>query len=265
MSRAAASTRSPARRRPASAVALGTGAGPLYRRVVATLRQRILDGHYAVGTQLPAEAELSEQLGVSRHTLREALRQLRDDGLISSRQGSGTTVMARLPAQPFVHEVQSIGDLLDYAASMSFKIHKSGMIELDAGLAARFGAQTGERWLRLEGPRFSHADGRLVALTVVYVPAAYADIAPLVGHRRGALYELIEAMHGLRVDEVEQSVRACGAPDWAAPALGVAPGTTVIEVARVYRVRSGERVQVALNLFPTDRFNLTMKLRSRRR
>jgi GntR family transcriptional regulator len=52
-------------------------------------------GSYSAGTQLPAEAQLASNLGVSRATLREALRQLQDRGLIVRRHGRGTFVAKR--------------------------------------------------------------------------------------------------------------------------------------------------------------------------
>src|SRR5882757_1555538 len=60
---------------------------PLYRKVLQTLKERILSGAYAVGTQLPTENELVVEIKVSRHTIRAALRQLRDDGVLPGSTG----------------------------------------------------------------------------------------------------------------------------------------------------------------------------------
>lgn len=56
------------------------------------LRQAITSGTFRPGTQLPTESELCEMLGVSRTVVREALRVLEEDGLVSRRQGVGTFV-----------------------------------------------------------------------------------------------------------------------------------------------------------------------------
>jgi len=56
------------------------------------LRQAITRGAYRPGSQLPTEAELCEMLGVSRTVVREALRMLEDDGLVTRRHGVGTFV-----------------------------------------------------------------------------------------------------------------------------------------------------------------------------
>lgn len=56
------------------------------------LRQAITRGTYQPGSQLPTESELCEMLGVSRTVVREALRVLQDDGLVTRRHGVGTFV-----------------------------------------------------------------------------------------------------------------------------------------------------------------------------
>src|SRR5918996_4169366 len=56
------------------------------------LRQAITGGTFRPGSQLPTEAELCEMLGVSRTVVREAMRVLEDDGLVTRRQGVGTFV-----------------------------------------------------------------------------------------------------------------------------------------------------------------------------
>ncbi|HUL99877.1 MAG TPA: winged helix-turn-helix domain-containing protein, partial [Mycobacterium sp.] len=64
-----------------------------YLQVARTLRKEIVDGVYPVGSQLPTEHELCERFAVSRYTIREALRRLRDDNLVSSRPRAGTLVV----------------------------------------------------------------------------------------------------------------------------------------------------------------------------
>jgi len=59
------------------------------------LRQRIDQGKLPAGARLPSEPDLAAELGVSRATLREALRALEDEGLLRRRQGSGTYVADR--------------------------------------------------------------------------------------------------------------------------------------------------------------------------
>jgi GntR family transcriptional regulator len=65
---------------------------PLYAQAGEALKHLVLDGAYLAGDRLPSEIELSQRLGISRPTLREALRHLEEDGVIVRRHGVGTFI-----------------------------------------------------------------------------------------------------------------------------------------------------------------------------
>ncbi|MFJ1703943.1 FCD domain-containing protein [Kitasatospora sp. NBC_00374] len=71
-----------------------TRRAPLSDQVIAQLRGQITSGEWPVGSRIPTESELVEQLGVARNTVREAVRALAHNGLLDIRQGSGTYVLA---------------------------------------------------------------------------------------------------------------------------------------------------------------------------
>lgn len=73
----------------------------LSERVADQLRKRIQKGDFAPGTQLPTEAVLVEQFGVSRTVIREAISSLRVDGLVMTHQGRGVFVGEDISQQPF--------------------------------------------------------------------------------------------------------------------------------------------------------------------
>ncbi|MFF8872710.1 GntR family transcriptional regulator [Streptomyces massasporeus] len=79
--------------------------GRALERVLSALRAGMADLTYAPGALLPPQRELAAQLGVSRDTVQRALRQLRDEGLIDSRQGSGSRVLTRA-----VHRANPAGE-----------------------------------------------------------------------------------------------------------------------------------------------------------
>ncbi|KPI10325.1 GntR domain protein [Actinobacteria bacterium OK006] len=66
----------------------------LSEQVIAELRNQITSGEWPVGSRIPTEPELVDQLGVARNTVREAVRALAHNGLLDIRQGSGTYVVA---------------------------------------------------------------------------------------------------------------------------------------------------------------------------
>jgi len=180
---------------------------PLYRKVVQALKDQILGGLFPVGTQLPTEGELGDRFNVNRHTVREALRQLRDDGLVTSRQGSGTTVRALAAPQPYVHEIASIDDLVAYASGTQYRADSSAIVVANSELVERLGGDMGQRWLRIEGYRYGPDPQLPICWTEVFVHASYAGVGLLLGRRPGPIYGWIEEQYGERITEVEQSLR----------------------------------------------------------
>lgn len=75
-----------------------TSRTPLWRQLAEALRLLILDGRLTLQTRLPGERELAAALNVSRTTIASALGQLREEGFLYSRQGSGSRIV--LPERP---------------------------------------------------------------------------------------------------------------------------------------------------------------------
>ena len=149
-------------------------------QVVRALKDEIVSGVFPVGSQLPTEEELCERFSVSRYTVREALRRLREDSLVSSRQGQGTTVVPPRPADDFVHEVMSINDLVAFATGVRFAIDTIEMIEIDDKLAARTGITSGEQWLAVRGFRHTEGSELPVCWTEVYITREFAGVGRLL-------------------------------------------------------------------------------------
>ena len=236
---------------------------PLYRTVVEALRHEIVSGARAVGEKLPTEDALCGRFGVSRHTIREALRQLRDAGLVASRQGAGTTVARRAAPPLYTSSVASVEELLQYATEARYDVGKSGIVVADAGLAARLGSPAGQRWLRVEGFRTMSGQQEPFCWTEVFILSDYAGIGLMIGRRPGPIYSWIEEMYGVRVDEVRQVLRAETVPDGIARELGCEPGGMAIGIRRSYHLMGGELVEVAFNLHPADRFTYSLTLQRR--
>ncbi|MDQ0468878.1 FadR/GntR family transcriptional regulator [Labrys wisconsinensis] len=95
---------------------------PLVQRVHHQLRARITSGEYAPHSRLPGEHDLSALYGVSRPVIREALRRLRDDGLIFSRQGAGTFVLGPEPDSGKALAFAPVGTIADVQRCYEFRL-----------------------------------------------------------------------------------------------------------------------------------------------
>lgn len=234
---------------------------PLNRKVVDALRREIEGGRPMVGERLPTEEALCQRFGVSRHTIRDALRKLREESLVSSRQGAGTTVIRRGSQPLYVQSVSSVEELLQYATEARYEVDKSGMVVADAALARRLGCSAGQRWLRVEGFRYLAGQAEPICWTEVFILADYAGVGLRIGRCAGTIYSWIEEMYGVRISEVEQVLQAEPMPDAIGKRLSAPPGGTAISIRRAYRLADRRLVEVAFNLHRSDRFTYSVTLK----
>lgn len=249
-------------RQPARATTSATGSREaLYRQVVQVLKDEIVRGVYPVGSQLPTEEELCARFSVSRFTVREAVRRLREDRLVVSRQGAGTTVIPFDPSDADVHQVTSINDLVTFAVGLRFDIESMEMVVADAALADRIGGAAGDSWLVVRGYRQSEQSPLPACSAEVFVNGEFAAVGRLLKRNRGPIFHLIEDLFGQRVDEVRQEISASVVPPAMARGLKVEPNAVALYVQRTYRLTSGKIALVAVNIHPAERFRHTMTMR----
>ena len=125
---------------------------PRYQVIADDLMADIAAEKFAVGAMLPTEMELCDRYNVSRYTVREALRQLRELGMVAMRRGSGTRVLSARPEQAYVQSVSALSELLRYPGT-SFEVMESGRISLNAEQAEILKVQSGADWFRISGVR----------------------------------------------------------------------------------------------------------------
>jgi len=101
---------------------------PLHLQIYNRLREDIQNGTYPLGSRLPTEEELSVRFNASRPTIRQALTNLSNEGLIMRRPRTGSTVVASQPQIVLSHSVNSVNELLDYPGQMTREILDSGYI-----------------------------------------------------------------------------------------------------------------------------------------
>ncbi|MFI7008594.1 FadR/GntR family transcriptional regulator [Streptomyces sp. NPDC050145] len=107
------------------------GRKSLVDAVITELRQEITSGHWQVGEKIPSESSLAQTLGVSRLSVREAVRALVHTGLLATRQGDGTYVTAA------DESAVALGRMLADAADRDVEEVRRGLDLVAARLAAQ--------------------------------------------------------------------------------------------------------------------------------
>lgn len=231
-----------------------------YAYIARQVAERIASGSYPVGAILPTEHELAEQFGVSRATVRAALRELQQLGLLSRRRNIGTRVESTVPSEKASGYAQSfavVNDLLQYAQETRRAVQTITSEVADTDLAARLPCRPGRRWLRVSSIRVnpSRPDDKPICWTDVYVDYTYAEIVREHVHSySGAIGSLIEERTGRRIAAIFQTIRATGVPDDMALALKAAPASHALEITRHYRDSVGDSFLISVSIHPADRF-----------
>lgn len=234
---------------------------PRYQQVADTLRERIGRGEHPPGSQLPTESELCGEFAISRHTAREALRRLADLGLIQRRQGSGSLVVAREPAQGYAHTMRSLDELFQYASDTTLRVLATSRRAAGAEFTAELGPAAGSDGLVIEGLRLDTSGRVPICFSLIFVNADFEAILPEVALLRGAIYRHVEQRFGVEVAEVEQLIRVEPVPAGGARALGLRPKAMGVRVSRRYLDAAGRVLIVSVNWHPAERFSYAMRLR----
>ncbi|MEJ7811718.1 MAG: GntR family transcriptional regulator [Gemmatimonadaceae bacterium] len=239
----------------------GPARAPHYQRVADELIQRIATGRYPVGAFLPTEMELCRQFSISRHTVRESLRRLRDAGLVSRRRRVGTEVVARTPPARYRQPTNSIADLLQYAEETRIAVLEARRVHCSVPLAELLECGVGDAWLRVKSVRASPGGDALpVCMTTAYVDARLPDIEPRVRRLTGPLSALLEREYGLRIARIEQSIQAVRLGKRQAALLRADEGSPALRAIRRYYDEGGALVELSNAVHPADRFTYVTSL-----
>jgi GntR family transcriptional regulator len=230
-----------------------------YLQVARALRKDIVEGVYPVGSQLPTEHELCQLFSVSRYTVREALRRLRDDNLVLSRPRAGTLVVPRTSSDAY--DVMSINDLVAFAIDARFVIESIAMVTIDDELATRTQLGKGQEWLAVRGFRQTEDAEFPLCRTEYYINRAFAAVGRLLQRHSGPIFPLIEDLFGLRIVEVHQEIAAVLISPGLAAGLAIEPGTPALEVHRTYTTSDQQVAQLTINTHPASRFRHSMTMR----
>jgi GntR family transcriptional regulator len=231
--------------------------------IAGTLERRIAEGEFHVGHLLPTESELCQEYGVSRFTVREALRRLDEAGLIERRQGSGTRVISTRPDLTYSASMSDAADVLRYAGETILEPLTEWKVPT-AGEQRTLDLDEREGWLVRTGLRRLVSDQSIIGLATIAVRAELQSALASIdlAQPRALFAQLVDAAD-LRVVRIDQEISAVALDDKAARHLGEASGSPALVVVRRYEAEGVGCFQVARTLHPSTRFSYRLDLAHR--
>ena len=244
-------------RRPRRVVA---AAGPRYLQVANDLIDDIGGGVYPVGGMLPTEMELCKHYGISRSTVREALRKLRDVGLVSRRRRVGTKVLSRAPSAGYKQPTNSISDLLQYADDTRVEILSTKRVVCDPALADQLECRVGRSWLQVDSLRTIPDTPNPICMTTAYLDARLPNLERNLQGIDGPISAMLERTYGVRITRIEQSIQAIALNKRQAKLLKAEAGSPALLATRRYYREDGTLIELSSAVHPSDRFTYVTSL-----
>ncbi len=225
-------------------------ASPLYAQVMERIQQDLVRGVYPVGSRIPAEHELEIRYSVSRVTVRRALQELTNAGLLERKQGKGTFVSVPRKEEPErhfqgFHEACKGRGVIPSVGALWVREIKAGPEDGALNLPKDAGI--------LEIRRVLEADGVPVILETCHFSMAYAWLEQ--AELKGSLYGLLQE-YGVWAEKSTYNIALCKAGAEEASLLRTAPGAILLQVQQVVYDRKGRPLHTGHQLIRGEQYTL---------
>jgi GntR family transcriptional regulator len=232
---------------------------PLYAQIRSALRERILDGTYLPHQQLPSESELMAAYGVSRITVRQALGDLLNEGLIFTVHGKGSFVSKPKAFQDLA-KLQGFGEAMrqmgyeTYARVLSLRsVVPSPQVREKLGLGKRGGRVT-----ELQRLRFLNREP--ISLDVTYVPLAIGQRLAKEDLAARDVFLILENDYGLALGHADLQIGSTLADERLAAQLRVEQGAPVLFIERLTHTADGAPIDYEHLYYRGDAFQYKVRV-----
>lgn len=229
-----------------------SSATPLWRQLLLDLTRRLESGEFADG--FPGELALRERYGVSRHTVREAVRRLRESGAVSAGRGRAPRVAAATEIEQPLGALYSLFTAAEAAGLPQLSVVRRLEIRADGVVAGRLGLDGSTPLLHLERLRLAASDP--LAIDRVWLPADRAAALLSVDFTRTALYDELARRCGLRLTGGQERLRAVVPSAAERRLLGIDDHTAAFAIDRL-GLADGVPVEWRTTLVRGDRFSVS--------
>lgn len=231
---------------------------PLYFQVAQQIEQAIERGDLGPGMKLDNEIQLADRFGLSRPTVRRAIGELVNKGLLVRKQGVGTQVVHGQVKRSV--ELTSLFDDLsrtNQKPATRVLLHEAAAVPDD--VAVRLGIEIGAQAVRLERLRFAHDEP--LAIMRNWLPASTASATPFTTEdlETGGLYARLRSA-GVRICVATQRIGARSADAAEARLLAVKRGAPLLTMERTTYDDTGNAIEFGRHVYRADSYSFETTL-----
>lgn len=235
------------------------GPTPLYYQLKEELALLIRNGTYPVGSKLPAELKISQELGLSRGTVRQAISSLVNEGRLHRVQGQGTYVSKSPPALRLGQHFTSFAeDMREISALFTTRILSKESVPARGRLLPKLNLSHGDKVFYLK--RLGEVEGEPFVLAFTYLAESLCPGLlgkDLVGH---SLYSILEEDYGLRLAKATRTLEASTADEHEAKLLGIPIGAPIHFLHSLAFLEDGRPVEYSRLRFRGDRSRIAFEV-----
>jgi GntR family transcriptional regulator len=224
-------------------------------QLASLLRNRILDGTFAVGTQLPTEGDLAADHALSRGTVLGALMALETEGLLLRKPGKGTYVSLPPTLQQDVGVLDSLYNTMARAGlSPIIEIVDFRFVTPVRKISQKLELSADEPEALLITRKYSPRGQDAIALAFTHIPQRFGRYFSRGDIERYQIYELLQARCGITLGHGRRTITARSADTYVAHILGIRVSDAVLVAELRTFSTEGVPVQVTEYSFRSDRF-----------
>lgn len=228
--------------------------GPLYQQLADLIRELIVHGVLEVGSDLPKEAEIEAHLGISLITVRRALRELEDLGLIQKRSAKPAKVTAKSPTVRAGRKFNSLEDLTEFTHGTQLVIISYGL-ERSPMFEKHFDMAQGEQGWCLRG--HLAMDGKPRTLITTYFPPDIGSRLKVEDFTDILIFKNVTRCLDLKIERVLITALAEVASESQARELGIKTGSPLLTTEMVYLTDRQRTVEVTISNTSSEHFVLS--------
>jgi GntR family transcriptional regulator len=231
---------------------------PMYQQISEAIQKKIVEGVYKKGTKIPTEQELMDQYNVSRTTVRLAVTDILDKGLIEKKQGKGTFVCNTPVSQQ-----------LDGFKGLYETLIESGIVPETRLLEYEVGEATESIYKALHLPvgepikrivRMAHVNENPIVLAQISLHPEVSDLITLEEAKENPIHLTLEKKLGVPIRKAHFEISAENSSRKLAKELQIKEGHAVLRAERVLYTEQNKPVEHSILWFRSDAYRFTIDL-----